>query len=304
MRGGERLVARLVAGRADAAPPRPPAVRLASTSAACSTASSSQPLERRAPGSRRDRDRASHVTGLNFRDVLIALDLYPERGRHLRRGVQRRGRARRRRRRATCGPATGCWRWAPAPSPSYLTTPADLAVPVPGGHRPRGGRHDPDRRSSPPSTPSWPLGRLQAGERVLIHAGAGGVGMAAVQLAQRARRRGAATAGSPEKRALLQSLGVRPRVRLPLARLRRRRAAPPPAAPVSTWCSTRSPATSSSAASTSWPRAAASSRSGGATSGTADAGRRRPPRRRLPRRLPGRPLARRPARHPGDARAT
>jgi NADPH:quinone reductase-like Zn-dependent oxidoreductase/acyl carrier protein len=53
------------------------------------------------------------------------------------------------------------------------------------------------------------LGRMQAGERVLIHAAAGGVGMAALQLAQRAGAEVFATAGSPEKRALLESLGVR-----------------------------------------------------------------------------------------------
>jgi acyl transferase domain-containing protein/NADPH:quinone reductase-like Zn-dependent oxidoreductase/SAM-dependent methyltransferase len=52
------------------------------------------------------------------------------------------------------------------------------------------------------------LGKLSAGERVLIHAAAGGVGMAAVQLAQRAGAEIFATAGSPEKRAFLKSLGV------------------------------------------------------------------------------------------------
>ncbi|MCC6172910.1 MAG: SDR family NAD(P)-dependent oxidoreductase [Gammaproteobacteria bacterium] len=53
------------------------------------------------------------------------------------------------------------------------------------------------------------LARLQPGERVLIHAAAGGVGLAAIQIA---RSRGAeiyATAGSPEKRALVASLGAR-----------------------------------------------------------------------------------------------
>ncbi|WP_428484407.1 type I polyketide synthase [Rhodopila sp.] len=52
------------------------------------------------------------------------------------------------------------------------------------------------------------LARLEAGERVLIHGGAGGVGLAAIQYA---RHRGAevfATAGSESKRALLRQLGV------------------------------------------------------------------------------------------------
>ncbi|MFT7835752.1 SDR family NAD(P)-dependent oxidoreductase [Saccharothrix sp. BKS2] len=52
------------------------------------------------------------------------------------------------------------------------------------------------------------LARLGHGEVVLVHGGAGGVGLAALQCA---RRRGAtviATAGSPVKRAFLRSLGV------------------------------------------------------------------------------------------------
>ena len=52
------------------------------------------------------------------------------------------------------------------------------------------------------------LARLEPGERVLIHGGAGGVGLAAIQYA---RHRGAeifATAGSDAKRALLRHLGV------------------------------------------------------------------------------------------------
>ncbi len=52
------------------------------------------------------------------------------------------------------------------------------------------------------------LGKLQPGERVLIHAAAGGVGLAAVQLAKLAGAEIYATAGSPEKRALLQTMGV------------------------------------------------------------------------------------------------
>ncbi|MBK8050581.1 MAG: zinc-binding dehydrogenase [Anaerolineales bacterium] len=43
---------------------------------------------------------------------------------------------------------------------------------------------------------------------MLIHAAAGGVGLAAVQLAQRAGAVIFATAGSPEKRAYLRQLGV------------------------------------------------------------------------------------------------
>ncbi|HZN17328.1 MAG TPA: SDR family NAD(P)-dependent oxidoreductase, partial [Micromonosporaceae bacterium] len=52
------------------------------------------------------------------------------------------------------------------------------------------------------------LGRIGRGERVLVHAAAGGVGLAAVQLAQAAGAEVFATAGNDEKRSFLRSLGV------------------------------------------------------------------------------------------------
>jgi NADPH:quinone reductase len=51
-------------------------------------------------------------------------------------------------------------------------------------------------------------GRLQAGETVLIHSGAGGVGSAAIQLAAAAGARVIATAGGPEKVRLCRELGA------------------------------------------------------------------------------------------------
>ncbi len=53
------------------------------------------------------------------------------------------------------------------------------------------------------------LARLSAGQSILIHAAAGGLGMAAVQLAKCAGAEVFATAGSPEKRDFLRQLGVR-----------------------------------------------------------------------------------------------
>ncbi|GAB3585983.1 type I polyketide synthase [Amycolatopsis endophytica] len=53
------------------------------------------------------------------------------------------------------------------------------------------------------------LARVRAGERVLIHSGTGGTGLALVQLAVLAGAEVFATAGSPEKRELLRALGVR-----------------------------------------------------------------------------------------------
>ncbi len=52
------------------------------------------------------------------------------------------------------------------------------------------------------------LGRVRPGERVLIHAATGGVGLAALQVARLAGAEIFATAGNPEKRELLRALGV------------------------------------------------------------------------------------------------
>ena len=52
------------------------------------------------------------------------------------------------------------------------------------------------------------IARLQKGERVLIHAGAGGVGMAAIQWAQHVGAEVFTTVGSPQKRELLRAMGV------------------------------------------------------------------------------------------------
>lgn len=52
------------------------------------------------------------------------------------------------------------------------------------------------------------VARIQPGERVLIHTATGGVGLAALQIAKWAGAEIFATAGSPEKRQMLESLGV------------------------------------------------------------------------------------------------
>ncbi len=53
------------------------------------------------------------------------------------------------------------------------------------------------------------LARLSRGERVLIHAASGGVGMAAIQVARAVGAEVLATAGSEAKRDLLRSMGIR-----------------------------------------------------------------------------------------------
>ena len=52
------------------------------------------------------------------------------------------------------------------------------------------------------------LAGMRSGDRVLIHSGTGGVGLAAIQLARRAGATVFATAGTPEKRRYLEELGV------------------------------------------------------------------------------------------------
>ncbi|MGD0882576.1 MAG: zinc-binding alcohol dehydrogenase family protein [Acidimicrobiales bacterium] len=52
------------------------------------------------------------------------------------------------------------------------------------------------------------FGRLQAGETALVHAGASGVGIAAIQLAKRAGARVVATASSPDRLERLTALGL------------------------------------------------------------------------------------------------
>ena len=52
------------------------------------------------------------------------------------------------------------------------------------------------------------VARIRAGEKILVHAGAGGVGMAAIQIAHHLGAEVIASAGSPAKRTLLKTLGV------------------------------------------------------------------------------------------------
>ena len=144
--------------------------------------------------------------GLNFRDVLNALGMYPgEPGplgaecvgvvsaigagvTHLTVGDE------------VLGMAGGSLR-------SYVTTTADLMAIKP----PSLSSEDAATLPITFLTAEYALNRLaglRRGERVLIHAAAGGVGLAAVQLAQRAGAEIFATAGNPAKRELLAGMGV------------------------------------------------------------------------------------------------
>ena len=163
------------------------------------------PLERRHPGPG-EVEVSVDATGLNFRDVLIAMGRYPGdsqvfgyecvgkisavgegvRDLHLGQRV------------VVLGPGSFA---------SHLTVSANHVLPAPKSLS----------NCQAASIPSafltaryalCHLGRIAAGERILIHAAAGGVGLAAVQLAQAAGAEIFATAGSSRKREYLKSLGV------------------------------------------------------------------------------------------------
>jgi acyl transferase domain-containing protein/acyl carrier protein len=148
-----------------------------------------------------------YATGLNFRDVLNALGAYPGEAGAL--GLECAGEI------AACGegvmgfsigqPVMGV---AFGSFATFVTTPEKFVVPIPPGLTF-------EQAATLPIaflTANYglnDLAKLAAGERVLIHAAAGGVGLAAVQLAQRIGAEVFATAGSPAKREFLRQLGVR-----------------------------------------------------------------------------------------------
>jgi acyl transferase domain-containing protein len=147
------------------------------------------------------------ATGLNFRDVLNALGMYPGEPGAL--GNECVGRI------AMIGEGIGNFAvgdpvlaLTPRAFCTFVNVNAELAVSRPA-------ELSVEEAATIPMTfltayyALHHLGSMSAGERVLIHAGAGGVGMAAIQMAQQAGAEIFATAGSEEKRTLLRTLGVR-----------------------------------------------------------------------------------------------
>ncbi len=88
-----------------------------------------------------------------------------------------------------------------------VTVSERLAVPLPEGMRFTDAAAIPEAFLTAQEA-LFTLGNLKPGQRVLIHAAAGGVGSAAVQLARRVGARVVATAGSPEKCELALALGA------------------------------------------------------------------------------------------------
>ncbi|MBE9062910.1 type I polyketide synthase [cf. Phormidesmis sp. LEGE 11477] len=154
------------------------------------------------------------ATGLNFRDVLNALDLYPGEAGPL--GLECAGEI------VAVGANVGAnadrlkvgervMAIAPASFSQYVTVSADLAVPIPKGN---GTNHLSAVEAATIPTAFLTayyalveLGKLKKGKRILIHAAAGGVGQAAVQIAQSVGAEIFATA-SPPKWTFLQQQGI------------------------------------------------------------------------------------------------
>ena len=94
----------------------------------------------------------------------------------------------------------GCWR-------TFLTCDASLAVTLPPGLS-----GEQAIASATANATAWyglhDLAGIKAGDRVLIHSATGGVGQAAVSIARAAGAEIFATAGNPQKRALLHEMGI------------------------------------------------------------------------------------------------
>ena len=170
------------------------------------------PAERRAPG-KGEMEIAVEATGLNFRDVLWALSMLPEEiledgfaGPRL--GLECAGKI------TAVGPGVKGFKvgdpvvaFAQSGFSTHIVVPDLVVAPMPPGL-------DPMAAATVPVaflTAYYGLvscARMRRGEWVLVHGGAGGVGLAALQIAKLKGARVIATAGSREKRALVKALGA------------------------------------------------------------------------------------------------
>jgi NADPH:quinone reductase-like Zn-dependent oxidoreductase len=207
LRGQERLVARLAPspGIDDAIALAPAALRLDIPTRGVLEDLAWVATTRGALGPAQVEIRARAI-GLNFRDVLNALGMYPGEagplgsecvGEIVAVGSEVRD--------LRVGDLVMCV--ATGAFASTVVTDAALAVRVPAALTPEAAATVPIAFLTARYALAE-LAKLSPGQRVLIHAGAGGVGMAAIQVARCAGAEIFATAGSPDKRQLLASLGV------------------------------------------------------------------------------------------------
>ena len=164
-----------------------------------------EPIKRRSPGPQ-EVEIAVEAVGLNFKDVLSVLGLYPGDPGPL--GGECAGRV------TAVGsgvthvsPGDDVLAVAGGSFASHVVARADLVQARPSGMSAEEGCSFPIAFLTADFCLSH-LAGMRKGDRVLIHSAAGGVGMAAVQLAQNAGAEVFATAGSAWKRALLHTMGV------------------------------------------------------------------------------------------------
>lgn len=169
-------------------------------------------VERDGPGSD-EVEIAVEASGVNFRDVMFGLGLLPDdilehgfAGPTL--GLECAGRVLRVGERvANVRAGDRVMAFARNAFSTHVVTPASLVVPIPDDVETAAAATIPVAFM----TAYYGLmacARLKPREWVLIHGGAGGVGLAALQIARWRGARVIATAGSPGKRALLRSLGA------------------------------------------------------------------------------------------------
>ncbi|MGZ4769606.1 MAG: SDR family NAD(P)-dependent oxidoreductase, partial [Ilumatobacteraceae bacterium] len=205
-RGRIRMVPRLVRFDGAATSPPPMPFRLVVADRGSFEHMSYAPLVRRSPDAG-EIEIEVRATGVNFRDVLNVLGMYP--GEAGDPGLECAGVVT-----AVGGGVSGLaigdavFGIAPRAYDSHVVTRADLVV------------RKPDKLTFAEAAGSTiafltaafgleTLAGLRAGEKVLIHAAAGGVGLAAVGIAHRIGAEVFATVGSAEKRSMLADLGVK-----------------------------------------------------------------------------------------------
>ena len=152
------------------------------------------------------------AAGLNFRDLMWAQGLLPEdalmdgfAGPTL--GMEGAGIVEAVGPGVALKPGQAVFGFAPAAFATRALTRAEALAPLPEGLSPEAAATIPVAFITAAYALET-LARIRPGERVLIHGGAGGVGLAAIQIAKAAGALVAATAGSAEKRAFLRMAGV------------------------------------------------------------------------------------------------
>ena len=167
---------------------------------------------RQAPGPA-DVEIKVEAIGLNFRDVMFGLGLLPEEilehgfagptlGLECAGRIERVGAAVK-----SMKPGDRVMAFAKNAFSTHVTTPAAVVTPIPGDLSMEAAATIPVAFLTAYHA-LMICARLKPNEWVLIHGGAGGVGLAALQIARWRGARIIATAGSPERRCLLASLGA------------------------------------------------------------------------------------------------